>query len=113
LLLDAGADVDAATDDGDTSLKVASHNGHIEVVKLLLDAGAKMKLMEHDSPLRLALKGGHTEVANLLADAIAEQDPILSRLFSSPDARRKAVIEQYGGLKTESDIFREKMSSFL
>ena len=39
-LIDAGADVNAADEDGDTALMNAAWNGHVETVKLLLEAGA-------------------------------------------------------------------------
>ena len=40
LLLEAKASVDQANNDGRTSLKRASENGHEGCVKLLLEAGA-------------------------------------------------------------------------
>ena len=40
VLLDAGADKEAAGSNGFTSLYIASIQGHPEVVKILLDAGA-------------------------------------------------------------------------
>ena len=42
LLLKAGANVDAADEDGDTALTLAACNGHVEMVKLLLKAGANV-----------------------------------------------------------------------
>ena len=41
VLLEAGADVNAKTDDGRTTLKVARRIGHDEIVKLLKEAGKK------------------------------------------------------------------------
>jgi len=43
LLLDKGADVNAADRDGWTPLYPASSNGHLEVARLLRDKGAKMR----------------------------------------------------------------------
>ena len=40
LLLGAGADVDAANEDGDTALMFASLRGCAALIELLLDAGA-------------------------------------------------------------------------
>ena len=40
LLLEAGADKDAATQPGATALMFVAKNGHLEVVRLLLEAGA-------------------------------------------------------------------------
>ena len=42
LLLDAGANVDAANKHGDTALILAACNGRMEIVRLLLDAGANV-----------------------------------------------------------------------
>ena len=39
-LIDAGADVNAANEDGDTALMNAACNGHVEIAKHLLEAGA-------------------------------------------------------------------------
>ena len=40
LLLEAGADKNAAQVNGTTALMAAAEHGHVEVVRLLLDAGA-------------------------------------------------------------------------
>ena len=64
LLLEAGADKDAAQQNGRTALHVAARKGCFKVVKLLLGAGADadVKDSNHKFPLDLA----HGEVAHLL-----------------------------------------------
>jgi len=42
LIIAAGAEIDAADNDGDTPLHVAALNGHVGTVKLLLSHGADM-----------------------------------------------------------------------
>jgi len=41
LWLDAGVDVDIATEDGWTALYVACRQGHLALVRLLIDEGAR------------------------------------------------------------------------
>ena len=44
LLMDAGALISQANNNGVTPLSVASAIGHVEVVRLLIDAGAMVKI---------------------------------------------------------------------
>jgi ankyrin repeat protein len=50
---------------------MAALNGHLEVVKLLVAAGANLKatLITGDTPCDLAAQGGHPEVAESLRKA--------------------------------------------
>ena len=47
-LPESGADKDSATNDGWTALVTASHYGHLEVVRLLLQSGADKDLATND-----------------------------------------------------------------
>ena len=62
--------------DGATALMVASANGHLEVARLLCEAGAdKDKAMQDGATaLILASANGHLEVARLLCEAGADKD---------------------------------------
>ena len=53
------------------SIRYASENGHIEVVKLLIDAGADVTAMNNKA-IRLASENGHLEVVKLLIGAGAD-----------------------------------------
>ncbi len=55
-----------------TALEVASSRGHIEIVQVLLDAGAKLKSITLYTPLMMASSEGHTDVVKLLLSAGAE-----------------------------------------
>lgn len=47
LLLEAGADLHAATNDGETAVYAAALNGHLPVVQHLLESGAELQSMSH------------------------------------------------------------------
>jgi ankyrin repeat protein len=50
LLIEAGADIDKAKDNGVTPLYVASQNGHVEVARLLIEAGADIDKAADNGP---------------------------------------------------------------
>jgi ankyrin repeat protein len=68
LLLDAGAQVDAAGDDGSTPLLLAAKQGLTDVVQQLLAAGANIHAASAlgSTPLFAAAKKGHLAVVQLL-----------------------------------------------
>lgn len=68
-LLAAGADV-GAWDHGETALHAAAREGHLEVCRLLIDAGADVNgvSFQEETPLSLAKANDHQEVAELLTD---------------------------------------------
>ena len=74
-LIEAGADVDAKDQHGQTGLMVAAHDGRVDLVRLLLDHGAdpdhtaKFRL----SALMLAVIHGRTEIVRALVDAGADR----------------------------------------
>ena len=64
MLLDRGALINHADDDGETSLFVACYNGHIALAELLLDRGALINQANEGgrTPLLVACKVGHREI---------------------------------------------------
>ena len=62
------ANVDIQTNDGASALHILSEQGHVEVVKLLLENGAKVDLQEDSgtSSLYIASEQGHVEMVKLL-----------------------------------------------
>ena len=51
VLLEQGADIDKARDDGATPLYIASEEGHVEVVSVLLEQGPSTRLWMVGPPL--------------------------------------------------------------
>ncbi len=77
-LLYAGADINAATQDGRTALILASHYGHSNVVQVLLKKGADVntKTTAKCTALYFAVVKGHKEIVRMLIDAgIEVNDP--------------------------------------
>ena len=77
---------------GATLLHYASHNGHIDLVKLLIKRGADVnaKDIKGYTPLFAASAGGHREVAEILLDngANVHEDPIkLNPLYAATNQR--------------------------
>ena len=68
-------DVDA-NNGGDTALTLASKYGNVEIVKVLLAAGADQHKADDDgwTPLMRAAYGGHMEVVQVLLAAGADKD---------------------------------------
>lgn len=78
VLLEAGADKAAKTN-GATALPIAVRNGHVEMVRFLLDAGvdkdaAKPNGVGYIAALHVAAQHDHLEVVPLLLVAGAGQD---------------------------------------
>jgi ankyrin repeat protein len=74
LLLDRGADVGQARQDGGTALMSACQNGNGDVVELLLDRGADVGQAKQNgvTALLIACRKGHRGVAELLLDRGAD-----------------------------------------
>ena len=56
-------DINAKNKDGETALMLASSEGHLEMVKLLVENGA-----DYTNALRLASREGHLEIVKLLIE---------------------------------------------
>ena len=68
--------INQATHDDATPLFVASYNGHLPVVRSLIDAGAPINQAKNDgvSPLSIASQNGHLAIVRLLIDSGALVD---------------------------------------
>ena len=73
-LLDRGADIQAKTNIGRTSLMVASERGHASCISLLLDRGADIHAKDNDGRTSLmhASQLGHVSCISVLLDRGAD-----------------------------------------
>ncbi len=87
-LIQNKADVNVKLQDGLTALMIAAYNGKIEVVSLLLEAGANplIKDMHDQKPLDAAQAQGHLECSELISTKI-------QNLQSSPTFIKKNEIQ--------------------
>lgn len=71
LLISAGADVNAKSNEGWTALIIAANSGCIEAIKLLLEAGADANAKDcwGDTALSRALEAGYMDIVQLLQQA--------------------------------------------
>jgi ankyrin repeat protein/HEAT repeat protein len=86
ILIEQGADVNAADWEGFTPLMTAARNGRTDIAGLLLDKGARIdeRSKTRETALMMALSGGNTGVAQLLLDRGADTAAV--------DAQGKGVL---------------------
>ncbi|KAF8212905.1 ankyrin repeat-containing domain protein [Mycena galopus ATCC 62051] len=74
ILLDKGADANAAGGEYGSSLQAAAKGGHTAIVRILLDKGADINAAEgeYGSSLQASAQGGHTEIVGILLDRGAD-----------------------------------------
>ena len=79
-LIEAGADVNKAYDNGVTPLLCAAQKGHEAVVRTLSEAGADVNKATDNgwTPLAIAAEEGHTAIVQILRDAVLVQMQHLS-----------------------------------
>ncbi|MCE1246655.1 MAG: ankyrin repeat domain-containing protein [Firmicutes bacterium] len=72
LLIDNGAELDAAKSDGETPLHTAARYGHAHTAELLIMRGASTEIIDKNgrTPLQTAEKYGKTEIVKLFGRAI-------------------------------------------
>ena len=74
LLIMTGAALDLSDEDGISPLYIASYQGHNDVVRVLLEAGADPNQLGKDStsPLYIASQEGYANIVEMLAERGAD-----------------------------------------
>jgi ankyrin repeat protein len=110
--LKAGANVNDEDEDGHIPLMLACYLGNLEIVKLLLAAGADPnRWAQGDTPLERAAAGGHREIYELLRKivtdeiraAITEEDLVKGEIRRARES--DAVVEPFidGAMRGDLD----------
>ena len=117
-LLQQGADVNAAQNDGMTALHWAASNNDVEIARVLLYAGATVRTTTRlggYTPLHLASRAGHHEVAEMLLEAGADPNVFtatgVTAMHFAADADAAGVVEAlaaHGGDTNARDEFSER-----
>ena len=86
LLLDRGANVDAADHDGWTALIKSSQAGYIDVARLLVERGADIEIADSTGrkAWTYAALGGHADIADLFKQRRASKGVPLSEIVPAP-----------------------------
>ncbi len=74
-LVEAGANINRVRPLGQTALKAAVINQHIEPIRFLLEKGADVCERTESTALKYAIEGGNAEIIAILKEAGAEKCP--------------------------------------
>ncbi len=90
-MLDNGAEIDRAMEDGATPLYIACRNGQLDVARLLLARGADAERANQQgtTPLDAAKKCRHDAVVALIEDHLSKADDVVAMTPPAAPVRRR------------------------
>ncbi|KAG9453603.1 hypothetical protein H6P81_006507 [Aristolochia fimbriata] len=101
-LVEAGAEVNATSEDGRTALFRAAANGDVETVALLLEMGADPSIAAEDvTPADVAQEKGHGNVVDMLQQG----DQLLTAARRGDVGRLKSLLEKPGRIVNFCDQY--------
>jgi ankyrin repeat protein len=104
-LIDYGADVDGADEEGTTALHIAALNGRRKAVKLLLQYGASLKLRDSQgrTPYEVAHLAGHEKVCKSLHHAERKAAATSGAMPTVEEAEEEEEVEDGGAAEELGD----------
>lgn len=96
LLIQRGADINVASEEGITPLHCAAEFGNTEAIRLLIKAGANLNALDKDeeTPLCKAIRNDHVEAVKLLLDSGADVNAGQAELLTmAADHRNWEIVD--------------------
>lgn len=96
LLIEEGADVNAANEEGEAPLWTASLHGDMEIIELLIKKGADVNTCDNKfriTPLHMVAELGQIEIVELLLENGAYVNPLSSKMITPLDSAKENVVD--------------------
>jgi hypothetical protein len=95
---------------GDTCLKIAARNGHLDICRLLIDKGAQLEAKDWMgwTPLHWAASQGHVEIVRLLCDRGADVEARTNDNAYRAGSRPLHWAAMYGHISVVKELIEER-----